>query len=276
MNSNSARPEPPLVHGVVLAGDRGPDDPIAARFGVEGKALAPVAGRALLTHVLDALAEVPAIHSVVLVCAGTPAFRQAAAASRMPPRQLVFVSPGDSPSASAAAALAQLPAGDEVLLVTADHPLLQAPWLTGLLAGARTGNAELATALVPLDRVQQRYPRNRRTRLAFADGAMCSTNLFVFRSPRSRQVAELWREVERRRKRPWQLVAWLGAGTLLRYLTGRMTLAHAFAVFSRRAGVAVQPVLLADAEAAIDVDSLDDLVLVERVMAAARPMHATD
>lgn len=263
------------LHAIVLAGDRGPADPIATHCSVPGKALAPVGGRPMLAHVLDALAELPGLASVVLVCPQDAAYARAAGATRLPPESLRLLPAEASPSASAAAALAVLPPDSEVLLVTADHPLLLGRWLATLLQEARAQRAELATALVPLQRVQDSYPRNRRTRLAFADGALCGANLFVFRSPRSRRLAMLWQQLERQRKRPWRMVAWLGVGNLLRYLAGRMTRRRAFESLSARAGVKIVPVLLDDPEAAVDVDTLDDLRLVEQIAArrAARATH---
>lgn len=264
---------PTEVHAIVLAGDRGPAEPIAAHCGVPGKALAPIGGRPMLAHVLDVLAEFPGLATVVLVCPSDSAYALAASDTRLPPEKLRLLPAEASPSASAAAALDTLPLDSEVLLVTADHPLLIGRWLATLLQEARERHAELATALVPLQRVQDCYPRNRRTRLAFADGAMCGANLFVFRSPRSRHVAVLWQQLERQRKRPWRMLAWLGVGNLLRYLAGRMTRRRAFELLSVRAGVGITAVLLDDAEAAVDVDTLDDLQLVERI-AAHRAAHA--
>jgi CTP:molybdopterin cytidylyltransferase MocA len=265
----------PEVHFIVLAGDRGPDDPVALHRGVSGKALAPVAGRGMLTRVLDALAQAPLAGRVVVVCPEAENYTHAIAASRLAPERVTRVPPGGSPSASAAAGLALLPPRSEVLLVTADHPLLQPGWLEQLLDRARALDAGLATALVPLEVVQRAYPRNRRTRLAFADGAMCGTNLFVFRSPAARNITSLWQQIERERKHPWRIVAWLGPVNLLRYLAGRMSRDRAFALLSARAGVDVRAVVLNDPAAAVDVDTVDDLALVERII-ASRAADATD
>jgi CTP:molybdopterin cytidylyltransferase MocA len=254
------------VHVVVLAGDRGPSDPVATHCGVSGKALAPVAGRAMLTRVLDTLAATPIDGRVVVVCPPSAAYDRTIAASRLPPERLRQVPPGGSPSASAAAAFAVLPPGAEVLLVTADHPLLQAGWLLALLEQARAIQAEVATALAPLEIVQQRYPRSRRTRLAFSDGAMCGTNLFVFRSDAARGITTLWQQIELQRKRPWRIVAWLGPFNLLRYLLGKMSRGRAFELLSARAGLDVRAIVLDDPGAAVDVDTVEDFVLVESIL----------
>jgi CTP:molybdopterin cytidylyltransferase MocA len=58
----------------------------------------------------------------------------------------------------------------------------------------------------------------------------------------------------------------LGAGTLLRFLLGRLTLDAAMRQLSARSGARVRPVLLPHGEAAIDVDKPEDLVVVEGLL----------
>src|SRR5690606_6381181 len=52
---------------IVLAGSRGPDDPVARAGGLQHKAFVPVAGVPMLQRVLDTLAQVPRIGRVVVV-----------------------------------------------------------------------------------------------------------------------------------------------------------------------------------------------------------------
>ena len=79
-------------------------------------------------------------------------------------------------------------------------------------------------------------------------------------------MADAWRGLERNRKRPWKMVSRLGWGTLLRYLAGRLTLDRAAEALSVALGLRLALVVVDDPEAAVDVDSLDDLRLVERVL----------
>ena len=52
---------------IILAGDRGPHDPVASAAGVSSKALVPVAGRSMILRVLDTLGASPSI-GAQLVC----------------------------------------------------------------------------------------------------------------------------------------------------------------------------------------------------------------
>jgi len=253
---------------IVLAGDRGRDDPLARAHGVAGKALVPAAGRALLTRVLDTLATMPELHPVRIVAPSAAAFQAAADASRLPRAARQWLAPAGSPAASVAMALEAGVRDDGVVLVTADHPLLKPAWVHALCEGALRDDADVAVALVPWARVAERFPGGRRTRLAFADGAMCGTNLFRLRRPAADAAVRLWRRVERERKRPWRLAAMLGPRLLAGYLTGRLERTRAFELLSRRAGARVTAVLLDDGESAVDVDCTIDLELVERVLHA--------
>ena len=49
------------IDALILAGSRGPDDPIAKLAGVPHKALAPIAGRPMLAYVLEAVRAVPLV-----------------------------------------------------------------------------------------------------------------------------------------------------------------------------------------------------------------------
>ena len=63
-----------------------------------------------------------------------------------------------------------------------------------------------------------------------------------------------------------RLAAALGPGTLLAYLCGGLTLEAGLGRLSRRVGAQLGAVLLDDPRAAVDVDSVADFELVERLL----------
>ena len=79
-------------------------------------------------------------------------------------------------------------------------------------------------------------------------------------------VADFWRRVEGERKRPWRMLRALGWGTVLRYLTGRLTLGQALERRSLPLGVRIGTVLLPYPEAAVDVDKVSDREYAERIL----------
>jgi molybdopterin-guanine dinucleotide biosynthesis protein A len=155
-------------HAIVLAGDRGPDDPLLRHTGVSAKALLPLAGQPMVLRVLDALGASTAIRGMTLVgpdqalLADCPALSALIAAGR-----LAWLPPQPSPSASALAALAGLAADQPVLLTTADHALLHGAWVDDFCAAALASDKDAVVGLTKLAGVQAAFPQSRRTALRF-------------------------------------------------------------------------------------------------------------
>jgi hypothetical protein len=171
---------------------------------------------------------------------------------------------GIGPSATVAAALAQ--DGTPLLVTTADHALLQTAWLTEFLARA-PAEADIVAALARRDAVEAAAPDTRRTWLRFADGDHSGCNLFLLARPAAAQAIAFWRTLEGERKRPLRMMRRLGWAFAVRYALGRLTLAAAAARFSELSGGArFAVVAMSDGRAAIDVDKVDDLDLVRRLV----------
>lgn len=262
--SREASPDSPsAVTVVVLAGDRGPGDVLARDAGVAGKTLVPVAGRAMLAHVLAAAQRIDCRRLLVVAPESGPYRALAAAAGAE------LIAPAAGPVASLERALEAAGRQRPIVVLTGDHPLLQPAWLSQLMDGC--GNADVAVGLADAERVRARFPGSRRTIYRFRDRPVCGTNLFFLQDPAAgSRLVNAWRPVEAKRKRPWRIVGLLGAGNLARYLAGRLTLDSAFAALSRRLGVTIRPVLLDDPLAAVDVDSPADLALVRGVLETPR------
>lgn len=260
------------VDVILLAGDRGPGDPLAVAAQVPGKTLVPVGGRAMLCRVLEVLLAVDGVARIHVVIPDTAAHRAALEAAGEATR-LRPVMAADSPARSVLRALEGIPADGPVLLTTADHPLLSAAMVEELLAGA-AGDTDFAVALAPWPLVSRRFPGSRRTRYRCRDGDWCGTNLFLIANSRGRRLVDLWQQVERDRKRPWRVARLLGPVDLLLFLARRLTLADSLSRLSARLGIAIQAVPLHHPESAVDVDSAADLALVEQVLAARESRHA--
>ncbi|WP_448508006.1 nucleotidyltransferase family protein [Immundisolibacter sp.] len=255
-------------HAVVLAGDRGPDDPVARHTGAACKALAALGGQPMLLRVLDALAASAAVSGITLVGPSQAQLGTCAPlVARIAGGEIAWLPPAPSPSQSALVGLTGVPTGTPVLLTTADHALLQASWVDAFCAAAQATGKDAVVGLARHAIVQVAFPQSRRTALRFRDGAYCGCNLFAFLSPAGRRAPEFWRHVEQQRKKPHRLAAAIGPGTLLTYLCGWLMLDAGLARLSRRVGAQLGAVLLDDPRAAVDVDSVADFELVERLLA---------
>ena len=252
---------------LVLAGSRGPSDPVAAASGLAQKCLVPAAGVPMLCRVLDALLACPQVATVHVTLqdaaslAGDPQI-----AARLGPR--VRLVEGDTtPSLSVRAALAAMGEPFPVLVTTADHPLL-APEIVGeFCRRAAASGADVCAGLTSSAVLLAAYPESRRTWLRFRDERYSGANLCAMLTPAARQAVAFWRRVEQDRKQPWRIARAFGVGSLLAYALGLLTLDEALRRVSRVLGCEARAIALPFAEAAIDVDKPADLELVERILA---------
>ena len=242
-------------NALVLAGSRGGVDPVAVYAGVSDKALAEVGGQTMLEH-------------VVLALRAAGAARIAVSASSLPVRALAehlgveVIDAAAGPSLSTRAGLDQL--GVPLLVTTADHALLEPDWIRQFLRDVPP-DADLSALLARRPVIERDAPTTRRTYLRFADGHWSGCNLFYCATPAARNGIDLWRSIERDRKRPWRIVRRLGPGMLLRYLAGRLSIMAAVAKLGTTAGLRCAVVESRFGLAAVDVDKPADLDLVRRI-----------
>ncbi len=256
---------------VVLAGRRSGADPLAAAAGAPHRALLEIEGEPMLLRVVRRLLGRPGLERVVVnidrpdLLEALPGWQGLADAERV--RVLRST---DSPSRSVLESLelAGLEQGP-VLVTTADHALLDDAMLDAFLTRAAASSADLQLALVARSTIEQRFPEARRTYLRFRDEAYSGANLFLFRTPAARRAALFWQRVEHERKRPWRLARAFGVANLLRFLTRRLDLAQAMQRASAVVHAQIEAIPLAIAEAAVDVDKIEDLQLVRAILSDA-------
>ena len=258
-----------LFNAIVLAADRGPDDPVAAAAGVAAKCLTPIGGSPMAVRVLGALEQSARVGTILLCGPPAGALRESPELSARVAGGLRWMSPKATPATSAAAALAALPEDVPVLLTTGDHALLTPDMVRHFLDRARALGGDVVVGLAPHALVQGAYPRTRRTVLKFSDGHYCGCNLFAFLSPRGRRMAHVWKQVEADRKNPIRVIGLVGWGAMALYALRLLSLGDAVRRISRQAGVAAGVVTMPFAEAAIDVDTVADLDLVRAIVARA-------
>jgi GTP:adenosylcobinamide-phosphate guanylyltransferase len=259
---------PTKFAALVLAADRGPDDPVARAAGVACKCLTPVNGNPMVFRVLNALDASREVDEKILC--GPPKSildREADLRGLIAAGKVKWYANQATPSTSAYHVLISLPEEMPVLLTTADHALLDARMVDHFCSHARRTSCDVVVGIARHDVVTKAYPQTRRTVTRLADGAYCGCNLFAFLTPRARTAADFWRQVETQRKNPLRVIRVLGWVAVSRYLMGRLSLAEALKRVSRRLGLTAGAVIMPFAEAAVDVDSVEDWKLVERIAA---------
>jgi GTP:adenosylcobinamide-phosphate guanylyltransferase len=253
---------------VILAGGREPNDPVALHAGVSCKALTPVSGRAMVLRVLDALEGAHDVSTPILVGPSMAAVEEnAELAERLRSNQAQWMAPQETPSTSAFNALQSLPEEVPVLLTTADHALLSPEMIDHFCSKARESGCDVVAGVARHELVAEAFPGSKRTVTKLNDGGYCGCNLFAFMTPQGRMAADFWRKVEKERKKPLRVIKIIGWSTVLRYLLGRLSLGQALVRLSKKMQLRVGVVQMPFAEAAVDVDKVEDLLLVESILA---------
>ncbi len=248
-------------HVVVLAGQRPGIDPLAAHFGAEWKALVPISGAPMLSHVLSALLNAPEVSKVTIVAQQPDAFHAAVPADA----RISWFASGAGISTSILSLLDQNDAPEwPILVTTADHPLLTTEMVASFIAGC--DDCDLAVAMVERAVLLGAYPENKRTWFKFHDGWWSGANIFALKSPKSRAALQLWAKAEQDRKQVWKLFLHFGPLLALRAITRSIGMADALRVAGRRLGLVAKLVPLPHAEAAIDVDKPADHVLASDIL----------
>ena len=254
---------------IVLAGSRSGEDALCMATGVQHKALIPVAGQPMLVRVLEALLACAAVGEILVSLADVESALALAPIAAWTGQGKVRLLPAAaSPSLSVLAAMEHAENAAPVLVTTADHPLLRPEFIEYFLSRA-SEDADAVAAVVEQGVIERAYPETRRTYMRFRGLAFSGANLFLLRTPAAAGVVAFWRHVEANRKSPLRLLSALGAGTVLRFLTGQLALEQALDRLGRKCGAKLSVLALPFAEAAIDVDKPDDLELVTRIIRSA-------
>jgi GTP:adenosylcobinamide-phosphate guanylyltransferase len=260
-----ARPESRSWTAIVLAGQRPGIDPLASHFGLDLKALVPVAGEAMVTHVVRTLHQCAEVVQIVVLAQNVDALRDAVTMGG----GATLLSSGGGISTSILRIAGEADAPWPVLITTADHPLLTPQMITQFLGDV--GNADLAVGMVERQTMLAHYPDARRTWLKFADGAWSGANVFALTGDRARAALDLWASAERDRKSPARLFLHFGPMLALRALTRTIGLSNALARAGQRLGLTARLVPMTDPVAAIDVDKPSDHAQAEAILAERRP-----
>lgn len=253
---------------IVLAGSREEGDPVAEAANAPCKAVVDVAGTPMLLRVVDALSRAASVGPVIVAGLPDAALEIPGIRAGLARHHAARVAGGESPSATVAKVIAEVPRSRPVLVTTADHALLEPGIVDAFAAGAGKCRADVAIGLVRAAVVFAAAPDTQRTVTRLSDGGFCGTNLFALLTPEGRDAVGFWGQMERRRKRPVQMMRTLGVTTLLRYVTRRLSLGDALARLSELSGARIAPVLLPFGIAAIDVDKPADLELARRLASA--------
>lgn len=240
---------------VVLAGHGlGPEgvDALAERFGEKHRCLIPLAGRPLIAHVLQTAAQHPRVASLA-VCVEREAFDPIwDVLTRLPGRGSVALVEARGDIAESVRAAAEDWDGP-LLVTTADHALLSTESVDAM--AEMLEGCDVAFALARRDAVEAAHPKALRNYIALRDGDFATCDLYGMASARFVDAVDVFRGAGIGGRESSRILRAIGVVGLVMIKLGLESLSGAVVRASRRLGLRVRAVIMADGTQAIDVDN---------------------
>jgi GTP:adenosylcobinamide-phosphate guanylyltransferase len=257
----------PLVDAVVTAGGKPqPGEPLYPLTQGGSKALLPIGGRPMIQWVLDALSGAACVRSIVV--AGLAA-DEAPLTARQP---LAFLPSAGSlignVEAGARWVIEHHPEAQVLLAVSSDIPTLKPHMVEWMVKTCLETDHEAYYGLVPHQLMEQRFPGSRRSFFRLRDGRFTGSDMNVLQLALVGHYHPAWQAVAAARKHIGQQARLVGLGTLLLYLTGRLSIAEAERRVAQRLGVRGRALVCPYAEIGMDVDKPAQYEMLKRELEA--------
>ena len=247
------------VGAVVLAGGRIPSS--LAHLSAH-RALLRADGHLLLDYLLAALHASPSIQASTVVAPAEALPELAALPGILTPAGDSLV---ENMQRGAKALAAMQPT--HLLFITGDIPLVTPEGIEGYLAASLRTGASLTYPIIPRQVCEQRFPGAKRTYVRIREGVFTGGNAIFTTESLLTDKQALIQSLYAARKQPFRLAQILGFATVLRMLTGTLTIPYLERIATNLLGAPVAAVITPYAEIGFDVDKLADLEAVERALA---------
>lgn len=256
---------------LMMAANRpGIANPVAALQGKTHKAQVTIAGKNMMSRIMDTLMASRHIGRIV-VSVEDPAAIEAIpeVAALMKAGRVTTVPSEASLFRSLRRAMQELGEGAlPMIVVTADIPLLRTEMVDDFCEQMLAGDADLAIGMAPMDLAIQRFPEAASTCTfhEFRDGRYTTCNIYGVGDGNALKVARVLETGGQFRKKRWRIVKAFGLVSFFMYVLKLRTFAGVMDHIGKRFGVTVRGIVLNYAEAGIDVDNAPTFHLAEAIL----------
>lgn len=253
-------------NAVVLAGDRGPSDPVAQAAGTYGKAAVEFQDVSLLERILSTLQQAQSVQQIFIVGPSQECIQQVPHLHEVIHEYgAKYLSPAKGPSASAALGI-ETSQYYPTLITTCDLPLLTAYSVDLFCNSVSTVDADFVAGAVEYSFIGNLIPELKKTQYSFVNQQLCFANLFAVLEEPGLRAIEYWQSIENSRKKPFEMVKKIDWMSLVRYKLGRLSLHQVESVLSQKIGARLAVQLFSTPEIAIDVDTAHDYEIMSKYL----------
>ncbi len=256
----------PII-AIVLAGQRrGAVNPLAARAGVSHKCLVPIAGKPLITHVLETLTALPELAEIRI---SVEPDAEAGLRPVLAPFEAFGVPIRLVRSEARLADSLVTASGDDqgpFLVTTADNVLLTPE----AVAQVRTAleNADAVAAMARKSSVLAAHPEGQRNFYRFRDDEYANCNIYALANRKAIDAgAQVFRGGGQFMKSVWRMIAAFGLHNIVLLRLGAFSRESAMRGLSRRLGLVVKAIEFTDGALAVDVDNERTYRVCEELLA---------
>lgn len=218
-----------------------------------------IAGKPMVSYLLDALAAVPRVGQVYLI-------GPEVGLTQYESDQVRLVPPGDSLFENVKIGLHH--AGTEfVLLCASDVPLVTSRIIEDLLDKCLATGADFCYPASDKNDCDRAFPGVTRTYVTFKEGTYTGGNIFLVRRAVVQKAWPMAEKMIAHRKEPLKMAAVLGFGLLVKLFLKQARVGEFEKRVHRILGLEVRAILGASPEIGVDVDKPSDLELCRRILA---------
>jgi molybdopterin-guanine dinucleotide biosynthesis protein A len=241
------------MDAIVIAGQTpGKTDALLEYAAVKNKALIPIAGKPMIQWVTDALVGSQHVERLVIVGLN------ASCGVDFGAKPVVFVPDQGRLMknlwAGGRRALQDTSDRDRILVCSCDIPLITTAIVDDHIAAMLATRHDVYYTIVDQATMLARFPTSKRTYTRLQDGVFCGGDLNMASSKVLETNKALWDDLLEARKSVLRQIQRVGFGTLLKFLTGKLSLADAERRAEKILGLKARVVHTPHAEIGMDVD----------------------
>ena len=241
------------------------DDPLAEYARGGPKAIIPIAGKPMITHVVDALAKSRHVDHIVIVALDPGlGMRFSAPVDYLPDHGELVA----NARAGIEHAFTHYPDADATLLCGSDVPTITPVIVNDFVAACFRTDHEVYYSVVERSVMEARFPQSRRSYIHLHDGDFAGGDLMLFRTGVNFDHQALMAKLATARKNVLRQARMLGPVIFLRLLTRRLSLAEAERRVQEIFEVRARAVPCPHAEVGMDVDKPFQLEIVRAELEA--------